>query len=66
LLPLRRPTSEKAGEPFHCSRIPIETEAETDPKMIGFEQATKARVLPKHTPALPSDVLGMASARKTP
>jgi amidase len=31
-----------------------------------FEQATKARVLPKHTPALPSDVLGMAAARKTP
>src|SRR5213592_3172097 len=31
-----------------------------------FEQATKARVLPKHTPALPSDVLGMAVAQKTP
>jgi amidase len=31
-----------------------------------FEQATKARALPKHTPALPSDVLGMAAARKTP
>jgi amidase len=31
-----------------------------------FEQATKARVLPKHTPALPSDVLEMAAARKTP
>src|SRR5262245_15539129 len=31
-----------------------------------FEQATKARVLPKHTPALPSDVLGMAAAQKTP
>ncbi len=31
-----------------------------------FEQATKARVLPKHTPALPSDVLGMAAARNTP
>ena len=31
-----------------------------------FEQATKARVLPKHTPALPSDVLGTAAARKTP
>src|SRR5262249_8530873 len=31
-----------------------------------FEQATKARVLPKHTPALPSDVLGMAAARITP
>jgi hypothetical protein len=29
-----------------------------------FEQATKARVLPKHTPALPSDVLGMAAAGK--
>src|SRR5262249_32278175 len=28
--------------------------------------ATKARVLPKHTPALPSDVLGMAAARNTP
>src|SRR5215468_3442824 len=31
-----------------------------------FEQATKARVLPKHTPALPSDVLGMAAARAAP
>src|SRR5262245_1682702 len=31
-----------------------------------FEQATKARVLPKNTPALPSDLLGMAAARKTP
>ena len=31
-----------------------------------FEQATKARVLPKYTPALPSDVLGMAVARETP
>jgi amidase len=31
-----------------------------------FEQATKARVLPKHTPALPSDVLGMAATRNTP
>ena len=31
-----------------------------------FEQATKARILPKHTPALPSDVLGMAAARNTP
>src|SRR6516165_1821499 len=31
-----------------------------------FEQATKARVLPKHTPALPSDVLEMAAAQKTP
>jgi amidase len=31
-----------------------------------FEQATKARVLPKHTPTLPGDVLGMAEARKTP
>ena len=31
-----------------------------------FEQATKARVLPKHTPALPSDVLGVAAARTTP
>jgi amidase len=31
-----------------------------------FEQATKARALPKHTPTLPSDVLGMAAARKTP
>jgi amidase len=31
-----------------------------------FEQATKARVLPKTTPALPSDVLGMAAARTTP
>jgi hypothetical protein len=28
-----------------------------------FEQATKARVLPKHTPALPSDVLRMDAAR---
>src|SRR5260370_39128586 len=31
-----------------------------------FEQGTKARVLPKHTPALPSDVLEMAAARITP
>jgi amidase len=31
-----------------------------------FEQATKARVSPKHTPALPSDVLAMAAARNTP
>ena len=31
-----------------------------------FEQATKARVLPKHTPALPSDVPGVASARESP
>jgi amidase len=31
-----------------------------------FEQATKARVLPKHTPGLLSDVLGMAAARITP
>jgi amidase len=31
-----------------------------------FEQATKARVLPKHTPALPTDLLGMAAARTTP
>jgi amidase len=31
-----------------------------------FEQATKARVLPKYTPTLPGDVLGMAEARKAP
>lgn len=33
----------------------------SEPKLFGygydFEQATKARVLPKHTPALPSDVI---------
>jgi amidase len=32
----------------------------SEPKLLGygydFEQATKARVLPKYTPALPSDV----------
>jgi len=31
-----------------------------------FEQATKARVLPKYTPALPSDVVGMTVAGKNP
>ena len=31
-----------------------------------FEQATKARVLPKYTPALPSDVIGMTVAGKKP
>jgi len=31
-----------------------------------FEQATKARVLPKHTPPLPSDVMGMAATRNAP
>jgi amidase len=31
-----------------------------------FEQATKTRVLPKYTPALPSDVIGMTTAGKNP
>jgi amidase len=31
-----------------------------------FEQATKARVLPKYTPALPSDVIGMTVAGRNP
>lgn len=31
-----------------------------------FEQATKARVLPKYTPALPSDVIRMTVAGKKP
>ena len=31
-----------------------------------FEQATKARVLPKHTPALASDMIGTTAAGKNP
>ena len=42
----------------------------SEPKLLGygydFEQATKARVLPKHTPALGSDFLTVAISQRTP
>ena len=31
-----------------------------------FEQATKGRVLPKHTPALGSDLLPLSVSQRTP